>query len=265
MRPGPGHRPRHPQRRMAPGAQRRRRAGHRRPGGGDQLRRPPRPGVPSSGTPTLSPPPPRRATATDGWPCSPTPAGCPTRCRRRWTDHALARVLEALAIRRSVLDRVGGFRPDLRHSADVEWVARLGDLGYRPGGDRRGGGGQRLHTANTTYTQPDVTAGITRSLRLSILRKQGRGVTGGRGHRRDPGPRRRGLPGRGRPECPRPDPTPRRGHRGGRRLLRRQCRAGPCPRGDGDRPPPLGPGAARNRGAAHATTPLLAFLDGTTG
>ncbi len=26
--------------------------------------------------------------------------------------------------------------------------------------------------------------------------------------------------------------------------------------------PPLGPGAARNRGAAHATTPLLAFLDG---
>jgi glycosyltransferase involved in cell wall biosynthesis len=26
--------------------------------------------------------------------------------------------------------------------------------------------------------------------------------------------------------------------------------------------PPLGPGAARNRGASHATTPLIAFLDG---
>jgi glycosyltransferase involved in cell wall biosynthesis len=85
-----------------------------------------------------------------------------------------ARVLEALAIRRSVLDRVGGFRPDLRHSADVEWVARLGDLGIVPAVIDEVVVAKRLHTANTTYTQPDVTAGITRSLRLSILRKQGR-------------------------------------------------------------------------------------------
>jgi glycosyltransferase involved in cell wall biosynthesis len=85
-----------------------------------------------------------------------------------------ARVLEALAIRRPVLAEVGGFRSDLRHSADMEWVARLGDLGIVPAVIDEVVVAKRLHTANTTYTEPEVTSGITHSLRLSILRKQGR-------------------------------------------------------------------------------------------
>jgi len=85
-----------------------------------------------------------------------------------------ARVLEALAIRRTVLDQVGGFDPEIRHSADVEWVARLGDLGIVPAVIDEVVVAKRLHTGNTTYTQAAVADGITQSLRMSILRKQGR-------------------------------------------------------------------------------------------
>jgi glycosyltransferase involved in cell wall biosynthesis len=85
-----------------------------------------------------------------------------------------ARVLEAIAVRRSVLEVVGGFREELGDSADVEWVARLGDLGITSVEVDAVVVSKRLHSGNTTYSGEDNASGITRSLRLSILRKQGR-------------------------------------------------------------------------------------------
>ena len=85
-----------------------------------------------------------------------------------------ARILETIAVRRSVLDTVGGFREELEHSADVEWVARLGDLAIPVVEVDAVVVSKRLHTGNTTYSGEGVDTGITRSLRISILRKQGR-------------------------------------------------------------------------------------------
>jgi hypothetical protein len=84
-----------------------------------------------------------------------------------------ARALEAVVVRSSVYRRVGGLRDDIGTSADVEWVARLGDLGITPVLVDDVVVAKRLHAANTSYTQEDVSSGITRSLRMSILRKQG--------------------------------------------------------------------------------------------
>ncbi len=85
-----------------------------------------------------------------------------------------ARILETIAVRRSVLDAVGGFREELEHSADVEWLARLGDLAIPLAEVDAVVVSKRLHSSNTSYTGDGTDSGITRSLRLSILRKQGR-------------------------------------------------------------------------------------------
>ncbi len=85
-----------------------------------------------------------------------------------------ARIIEAVAIRRRVLGLVGGFRVDVEQSADVEWIARLGDLGVSSVSLASTVVAKRLHTRNTSYSTEGVDAGITQSLRLSILRKQGR-------------------------------------------------------------------------------------------
>ena len=85
-----------------------------------------------------------------------------------------ARIVETIAVRRRVLGLVGGFREDLEQSADVEWIARLGDLGIPSVSLSSTVVAKRLHTRNTSYATEGVDAGITQSLRLSILRKQGR-------------------------------------------------------------------------------------------
>jgi glycosyltransferase involved in cell wall biosynthesis len=85
-----------------------------------------------------------------------------------------ARLLETIAVRRPFLDVVGGFRDEIGTSADVEWLARLGDLGIPSVLVDAVVVSKRLHTGNTSYTDEAGAVGITRSLRLSILRKQGR-------------------------------------------------------------------------------------------
>ena len=84
-----------------------------------------------------------------------------------------ARVIEAMMVRRAVLDAIGGFRTDLGTSGDLEWVARLGDLGIRPAYVDAVVLAKRLHRQNLSYTERENSAGITRSLRESILRKRG--------------------------------------------------------------------------------------------
>lgn len=85
-----------------------------------------------------------------------------------------ARVPESMVVRHTVFEQVGGFRTDIGNSADVEWIVRLGDLGIAPVLIDSVVVRKRLHSGNTTYTGDTVSPGITRSLRLSILRKQGR-------------------------------------------------------------------------------------------
>ena len=84
-----------------------------------------------------------------------------------------ARALEAVVVRRRVCREVGGLRDELGTSADVEWIARLGDLGITSVTVDEVVVAKRLHLANSSYTRGDVAQGITRSLRLSILRKRG--------------------------------------------------------------------------------------------
>jgi glycosyltransferase involved in cell wall biosynthesis len=86
-----------------------------------------------------------------------------------------ARVIEAMMVRRTVLDQIGEFRTDLGRSGDVEWVARLGDLGIRAVHVDAVVVAKRLHRQNSSYTHTDTFSGITRSLRQSILRKRGSG------------------------------------------------------------------------------------------
>jgi glycosyltransferase involved in cell wall biosynthesis len=85
-----------------------------------------------------------------------------------------ARILETVAVRRSSLDLIGGFNDEIGISADVEWLARLGDLGLLSVSVDAVVVSKRLHSGNTSYTGDGVQRGITESLRLSILRKQGR-------------------------------------------------------------------------------------------
>jgi glycosyltransferase involved in cell wall biosynthesis len=85
-----------------------------------------------------------------------------------------ARILETVAVRRSSLDLIGGFNDEIGISADVEWLARLGDLGMQSASVDAVVVSKRLHSGNTSYTGDGVQRGITESLRLSILRKQGR-------------------------------------------------------------------------------------------
>jgi glycosyltransferase involved in cell wall biosynthesis len=86
-----------------------------------------------------------------------------------------ARILETIAVRRSTLDVVGGFRNEIGYSADVEWIARLSDLGIPSASVDAVVVTKRLHTGNMSYTDGGVQQGITQSLRLSILRKRGLG------------------------------------------------------------------------------------------
>ena len=50
----------------------------------------------------------------------------------------MVRLLETIAVRRPLLDVVGGFRDEIGTSADVEWLARLSDLGDSLGPGRCG-------------------------------------------------------------------------------------------------------------------------------
>ena len=101
--------------------------------------------------------------------------GVSRRCPERLAGTVrAARLLETIAVRRPLLDVVGGFRDDIGTAADVEWLARLGDLGIPSVSVDAVVVSKRLHTGNTSYTDEAAGVGITQSLRLSILRKQGR-------------------------------------------------------------------------------------------
>jgi glycosyltransferase involved in cell wall biosynthesis len=83
-----------------------------------------------------------------------------------------ARVLEAVAVRREVAQRVGPFRTDLGPSADLEWVSRVADAGVRAVDVPRVVVRKRLHSASSTYGRSQTTVEVVGALRAVIERRR---------------------------------------------------------------------------------------------
>lgn len=84
----------------------------------------------------------------------------------------VGRVMETLVARRTLFEEVGGFDPALRIANDVDWFARVQDLGV-PGTVL----GQlllhkRVHDANTSSNEAVNTAELLTVLGRSILRRR---------------------------------------------------------------------------------------------
>jgi glycosyltransferase involved in cell wall biosynthesis len=83
-----------------------------------------------------------------------------------------ARVLEALVIRRSVVERVGMFRTDLGASADVEWIGRLASSGVETVELNAVVVRKRLHRDNASYARDAGQSDLLRALRVGVGRKR---------------------------------------------------------------------------------------------
>jgi glycosyltransferase involved in cell wall biosynthesis len=83
-----------------------------------------------------------------------------------------ARVLEAVAVRRTVIDRFGTFRTDLGPSADLEWIARLADAGVGIAEVPEVVVRKRLHPASVTYRRPETRSEVVGALRATLLRRK---------------------------------------------------------------------------------------------
>jgi glycosyltransferase involved in cell wall biosynthesis len=79
------------------------------------------------------------------------------------------RIMEALAARRSLFDRVGGLRAEVSPADDVDWFARVQDAGVEVAVLPHTLLRKRVHAGSTAHTQP---APLTQLLRASIERRR---------------------------------------------------------------------------------------------
>ncbi len=79
------------------------------------------------------------------------------------------RIMEALAARRSLFDRVGGLRAEVSPADDVDWFARVQDAGVEVAVLPQTLLRKRVHAGSTAHTQP---APLTQLLRTSIERRR---------------------------------------------------------------------------------------------
>ena len=122
------------------------------------------------------------------------------------------RIMEALAARRSLFDRVGGLRAEVSPADDVDWFARVQDAGVEVAVLPQTLLRKRVHAGSTAHTQP---APLTQLLRTSIERRRIAIVV----------PVHDGEPYRaGAAQPARADPPARRADRRRQRLARRQHR-----------------------------------------
>ena len=75
------------------------------------------------------------------------------------------RIMEALAARRSLFDRVGGLRAEVSPADDVDWFARVQDAGVEVAVLPQTLLRKRVHAGSTAHTQP---APLTQLLRTSM-------------------------------------------------------------------------------------------------
>jgi glycosyltransferase involved in cell wall biosynthesis len=96
-----------------------------------------------------------------------------------------ARVLEAVAVRRSVYEVHGGFDESLGPSADLEWVSRLADRGVDVVDVESVVVRKRLHAGNVTYDRDLTRSEVLGAVRATLRRRatedpEGRLASGGR-------------------------------------------------------------------------------------
>lgn len=101
------------------------------------------------------------------------PAGC--RIERLGLD-SFSLLMEALMVRRSVFDRIGGFNEKLTSAQDMDWFARASDAGLVMARMREVLVRRRIHCANATFDPKmarEANLNILRIARASIHRKRG--------------------------------------------------------------------------------------------
>jgi hypothetical protein len=82
------------------------------------------------------------------------------------------RVLEAVVVRRTVVEQLGGFRTDLGPSTDLEWIARLADADVVTAEVPHVVVRKRLHPESVTYRRPETRSEVVGALRATILRRR---------------------------------------------------------------------------------------------
>ena len=165
------------------------------------------------------------------------------------------RVMEALAARRDLFARAGGLRAAVSPADDVDWFARVQDLGHEVAVVPETLLRKRVHAGSTAHTSPTAPQALVRLLRDSVQRKRARIsiVVPVRDGERYLAPALQSLLDQERlpdelivVDDGSRDRSAEIAEALGARVLRRE---------------PAGPAAARNAGARAATGELLGFLD----
>jgi glycosyltransferase involved in cell wall biosynthesis len=84
----------------------------------------------------------------------------------------VVRLPETLLVRRTLLERVGGWRREAAHAADVDWFARVHDAGVEVPAVEEVILRKRIRGSSTTHTSPAAMTGTFVALRASIARKR---------------------------------------------------------------------------------------------
>jgi len=96
----------------------------------------------------------------------------------RWfRQDLLGKVLTAelpgsLVIRRTVFERIGLYREDLRLGSDVDWICRAKDAGIKSQLIEEVLLLRRMHQANSSIDRPLFMSGLLRFARASVQRKR---------------------------------------------------------------------------------------------
>jgi glycosyltransferase involved in cell wall biosynthesis len=90
-------------------------------------------------------------------------------------ENHVGRVMETLLVRKSLLETIGTFDPQLGTAEDVDWFARAQDHGIPMAIIPRVLLHKRIHDANTSLNLLENNHNLLRALRESINRKRNRG------------------------------------------------------------------------------------------
>jgi glycosyltransferase involved in cell wall biosynthesis len=93
----------------------------------------------------------------------------------------VARLPGTLLVRRSVFERIGLFREDMKLGSDVDWTWRAGDAGMRFHSVAETVLLRRLHGANASMDMPQFILGLLKGAGASLGRKQQGAISGSAG------------------------------------------------------------------------------------
>jgi hypothetical protein len=82
------------------------------------------------------------------------------------------RIPETLLTRRTLLERIGGWRREAAHAGDVDWFMRVHDAGVELPAVHEVVLRKRIHGGSTTHTSATAASGTFVALRASLARKR---------------------------------------------------------------------------------------------